>query len=307
MEYIVLAVLATIFLLGTKRTAEVASLLQSVEQRRNLAVRILGFLAVSIWFNMLPALLLTIYMREHHFLAPEIYDTDLGRATIVGLYVTPLVLFTTAIFVIQPVIAFLEHTRPRLRSWNNLPALLMAGFLVAAATNVSDPEKIYLIVVASAVLSIYISVTLHAGIETHLKLHFLPLLAIAIVTAAMFTLPKGIESLVSTELRAFSSGGEVSAVIKTSDAVFEGRLLLATREAAYLQLNPSHTEFGTAQCLLRIPIANSILQSNIDGITALGGASPIRDCSKSPSSRFIPDSKPSAASPTASAPQTQRN
>lgn len=307
MEYIVLALLATVFLLGTRRTAEVASLLQNVEQRRNLAVRVLGFLAVSIWLKILPALLLTIYMREHRFLAPEIYDIDLGRATIVGIYVTPFILLTTAILINQPVMAFFEQKSLRLHSWYNLPALIWLSFLVIAAVNVDDPERIYLIIVVSAVLSIYISITLHASIETHLKLHFLPLLAIAIVTAAIFIFPKGIESLVGTELRALSSGGGASAVVKTSDSVFEGRLLLATREAAYLQLNPSRTGFGEARCLLRIPIANSILQSNADGITALGGASPIRDCSTSPSSTFIPNARPSAVTPAASTPEARQN
>lgn len=307
MEYIVLAVLATVFLLGIKRTADVASLLQNVEQRRNLAIRLLGFLTVSIWLKVLPALLLTIYMREHRFLAPEVFDIDFGRATIVGIYVTPFILLTTAMFIGQPLAAFFRKTSPTLKSWDNAPALLWAGMLIVAAVNVDDPERIYLTIVASVVLSIYISITLHASIETQLKLHFFPILAVVVVTAAMFVLPKGIESLVSRELRSMSSGGGVTAIIKTGDTTFRGKLLLASREAAYLELNPSYNSgVGAQQCLLRVPVTNSILQFNADEFATLGGSAPISDCSKRPQSSATPAAAAPVQMPAASMSQERQ-
>lgn len=302
MEYIILAILAAVFFLGTSRSIEVMAILKDVDKRRNFAIRVLGFFVVSAWLKILPALLLTIYMHEHQFIAPEIYDVDWGRATIVGIYITPLILLTTATFVFNPILAFANKTLPKLRSWSNLPAVLSVVLMMFSAIMFKEPELFLLVFVCSVVLSIYISITLHASIETQLKLHFLPLAAIVVVTMFIFSLSKGVESLVGQELRALSSGGGITTVIKTSGVRLEGSLLLTTREAAYLQLHPSKTGFRDVQCLLRVPIANSIVQANSNGISELGGATTIKNCSLEPSSTITPDLSSSPKTPKATGP-----
>lgn len=64
MIYVSVLVFALIFFFGVSRSAELAAFLEHREQRRNLVLRMLGFLAMSSWIHAIPSILLSVYMRE---------------------------------------------------------------------------------------------------------------------------------------------------------------------------------------------------------------------------------------------------
>ena len=86
MSILLIIALALLFVLGLKRSMDLASALRSPEQRQRLILRIAGFVAMSLWLHLLPSLLLTVYMRHEGILVPELLASTHPGTTVIGLY-----------------------------------------------------------------------------------------------------------------------------------------------------------------------------------------------------------------------------
>ena len=117
--------------------------------------------------------------------------------------------------------------------------------------------------IVSAVIAAYISLALRASISDQLRLWFFPFLMIASVSAAMLYFSEQLSGLVGRQLMAFGSGGGLGVVMEREGKFYKGRLLLSTTEAAYVHMHPFPDGLGDIQCVVRIPVSDSVMTTNI--------------------------------------------
>ena len=262
MEYILLAALALIVVLGPSQTAEFLTDLTSPDQGRNLLFRVAGFLLLSAWLHFLPSLLLLIYMRNHSFFAPEVFGSDSPRAVVIGIYLAPTILIGSIFLCLRQLVirigaGSINATIVGISGYAGYDAYLYGTWRYGK-------ESLFALVgIVSAVIAAYISLALRASISDQLRLWFFPFLMIASVSAAMLYFSEQLSGLVGRQLMAFGSGGGLGVVMEREGKFYKGRLLLSTTEAAYVHMHPFPDGLGDIQCVVRIPVSDSVMTTNI--------------------------------------------
>ena len=282
MDYLVLLLVALLFLYGFSGVGSLIDYFSDIDRRRSLTIRVAGFFAMSAWLHLMPKILLTIYMRENHFLAPELFSEDVGRTVLAGAYITPKILFAVILLswgaIYKKVIGLVPGAHTRTAKWtviahSVLGAMAYIVFIYglwsgdkAFAGHPHYPTLFLFVLLVSLTVSAYLILTLLANLEATLKFCYAPLLLILAVTAAVFYFSPAVANLVETQLNSFSSGG-IGAKVKWNDLEIKGRLLMVTGEAVYLEV-PSyppqpypHSEyFG---CVLRLPGRETLVETSV--------------------------------------------
>lgn len=286
MDYLVVGLVAFVFLFGIGQLKPTAALLHDPKQRQSLTYRVAGFFAMSFWIHFIPLILFTIYMRENHFLAPEVFE-EAAQTVVVSTYLTTKIFSGTlalswgAVYYIitKPITRGLNYTSTL--KWTGIlhsviGVSMYAGYMFSIwSADVSRhsmqllphrPDLFYFVLIISLVVSGYLVFAIMASIELTLKYWFTPYLLISIVSIAMLLFPKAAAHLIESELNNFSNGG-IGARIAWKGEKINGRLLLLTKEAAYLEVPrypsepyPSSEYFG---CVLRIPVREALIETSI--------------------------------------------
>lgn len=280
MEYLIFILIGVLFLFGAEKSIGFARLLEDRDLRRNFVIRVAGFFAMSAWIHSLPFIMLTIYMREHRMIAPELFTFDAARTTLVGLYVMPIILISAAVLSVGAFFRWIDESEKYSFRAATVLGVVLYSLAMWAVWRGENRELFWLILIVSLVVAVYIWLALLCSFETHLKLHFIPFLAISIITGTMFFYSTATEALVAQELKSFSSGGGDAAVVQRGGVTYSGKLVLLTKDTIYLELKPTSDEFANVQCLLRLPAADSELATNLLGDIFLGkDVTPISRCS----------------------------
>lgn len=231
MIYVSVLVFALIFFFGVSRSAELAAFLEHREQRRNLVLRMLGFLAMSSWIHAIPSILLSVCMRENKILASELFAGDVSRATLVGVFVLPTIVATALLFSSGAIVAAIFKHPFRLGGRDALigyaAALAGLSFLAFNKGRSGSPVgsvigDVLFLAVTAAPLAMYLTMTLHLRTEKLIALYWLPFGAIVAVTYSLVHFAEYTSKLVAEELRAFGAGGYEEVIVIRRDLTTHG-------------------------------------------------------------------------------------
>jgi hypothetical protein len=251
MNFVVLGVLLLVFVLGVRRSADLATALKEPEQRRSLVLRGIGFLAMSAWLHSLPALLLTIYMRYEGMLASEVLTDDDARATVVSLFLLPYILFVVFFGCWGALCATWEGRRWKLISLDTLFGYSMAILFLAGSYAAGGFSRLIFMCAVCIPFILYGTMTLLTPLAVQIKLYWAPFALVGVVTGVLLALDDVTHHLVAAELGSFGTGGGRYVVASSNDSLIAGRLVLFTQTASYIAAVDESGE--TTGCLIRIP------------------------------------------------------
>lgn len=258
MTYIFLAVAALVFVMGMSGTASLFSVLADVKQRRSLLGRVAGFFAMSAWLHAVPSMLAVVYMRQEGLLAAELLTHDDARATVVGLFVLPLVALLTLAASWGAIWSSISGVPWRILSLHTLGGVFTALYILGMyALQIKSLTHGFFLLILVVPLALYVSIALTAPLDKQIKLYWLPF---AVVLAVSLTLILGSASthrMVADELRRFGVGGGKWVVAKTKELEIEGRLVLMTDKAVYVR---EMLDFQTASdCVIKLPAEHTVV------------------------------------------------
>jgi hypothetical protein len=263
---LLLAFIGILFVFGARRTASLATVLRDQEQRRNLLLRIGGFLAMSAWLHVLPLFLMTMYMREEGLLASEILFDDVARTWVVGAYVSPLFVFMTAFGCLGPVMAVMED-----KPWRPLSVVSLVGYALPVlpiaiwlATGRTGVAPLVFALAISVPFIAYVTLVLVTPLEQQIKKWWAPMAVIGFETYLICLFPSQVHAFVATELAHFGAGGGRLATVKHKDEVIVGRASLVTKDAVYLRVGSDQDE-SSVRCMVRVPINDSLFVTGLMG------------------------------------------
>lgn len=263
MTILVAFIAAVIFALGTRRSADLANALREPVLRQQLLLRVVGFVAVSIWLHLLPRLLLVVYMRQEEILATE----ALTDSSVVG-SVSTLYTFLSVLLLATAASAAAIEASLKDGKWRPFSIVSWSAYLVGLVTlrsqwQTGGHEHAIFLLATAAPIGLYISLSLLTPLEKQFRLFWLPFAIIAAETSVLLMIANGTHKLVSTELAEYGIGGNRWVVITAGNKQIAGRLLFRSDDFAYIA---AISDDGSARdCKLRIPIAGATVATGTFG------------------------------------------
>lgn len=268
MIYVALFVACALYVFGMHRSMELASTLRDPNQRKNLLLRLIGFVAMSAWLHLLPLFMMTVYMRQEGFLATEVLLDDHVRAWIVGIYMSPTFLVIMWMGCLGPITASINGKLWSIRSkaslWGYAWAISPGIFMWATG---ADTGPFIFAASASLPFIIYITVTLTTPLESQVRMWWLPFAVIVGESILVSLAPARVQALVAKELHHFGAGGGRFALVKYKESEVVGRAVLATKDAVYIRLG-GNDDWQSAHCLVRVPINDALYVVDLMGSAA---------------------------------------
>jgi hypothetical protein len=257
MGYLLLIIALTVFVLGSRRSADLAQSLRDPENRRNLLLRLTAVAAMSAWLHALPSLLLVIYMRNEGILATELFAEDTSRATVVGTYVLAQILMVAFVLVWGPIDAAMDAKPWRVRSFATLFGWLAAGSALLWIGWEIDALRAVFVFVAAVPFALYVGSALLTPLERQIRLYWLPFLVMFATSATLLVGEPWTRDLVADELAIFRAGGNSLVTLMPdgrADQAMIGKLVLLTQHTAYVRAT---SPAGDAQCIVRLPLEHT--------------------------------------------------